>query len=276
VKAIGNKIYTGSYREFGFWTKEETGQLSYTSLSDRLDSPLSEDEEFWDILALDHWVLFQSLDRIYIYDLMEDSFKILEANSAKAKLHLIKDKVYFQRAKQGLFTIANGEAVLVDNDPVLTNVAIIGLYERNGDLLILTEDAKFYEYDFETLTPWQTDMDGMAVKLYSSIKLDDGTFVLGSISNGFYHLSKEGKQIRNINQVKGLNNNTVLSLFEDMDHNLWLGLDNGASVINLYSPFNEYVDKLGKIGLVYAAMRHNNRMYLGTNQGPISPMNSNW
>ncbi len=270
VKAIGDKIYTGSYREFGFWTKEETGQLSYTSLSDRLDSPLSEDEEFWDILALDHWVLFQSLDRIYIYDLMEDSFKILEANSAKAKLHLIKDKVYFQRAKQGLFTIANGEAVLVDNDPVLANVAIIGLYERNGDLLILTEDAKFYEYDFETLTPWQTDMDGMAVKLYSSIKLDDGTFVLGSISNGFYHLSKEGKLIRNINQVKGLNNNTVLSLFEDMDHNLWLGLDNGASVINLYSPFNEYVDKLGKIGLVYAAMRHNNRMYLGTNQGLFS------
>lgn len=270
VKAIGDKIYTGSYREFGFWCKEDTGQLSYTSLSDRLDSPLSEDEEFWDILALDHWVLFQSLDRIYIYDLVENSFKILEASSAKAKLHLIKDKVYFQKAKQGLFTIANGKAVLVDNDPVLANVAIIGLYELNDDLLIVTEDAKCYLYDFETLTPWQTDMDGLVAKLYSSIQLDDGSFVLGSISNGFYHLSKEGKLIRNINQAKGLNNNTVLSLFEDMDHNLWLGLDNGVSVINLYSPFNEYVDKLGKIGLVYAALRHKNRMYLGTNQGLFS------
>lgn len=270
VKAIGDKIYTGSYREFGFWTKEGTGQLSYTSLSDRLDSPLSEDEEFWDILALDHWVLFQSLDRIYVYDNAEDTFRVLEANSAKAKLHLIKDKVYFQRAKQGLFTIENGEPVLVENDPILANRSIIGLYELGDLLLVITEDAKFYLYDFEILTPWPTDMDDTFVKLYSSIRLDDGTFVLGSISNGFYHLSKEGKLIRNINQAKGLNNNTVLSLFEDMDHNLWLGLDNGLSVINLYSPFNEYVDKLGKIGLVYAAMRHKNRLYLGTNQGLFS------
>src|SRR5690606_5775832 len=62
-------------------------------------------------------------------------------------------------------------------------------------------------------------------------------------------------------------NNTVLSLFEDMDHNLWLGLDNGISTVNLYAPFHEYVDKLGKLGLVYAALNHKGHMYLGTNQG---------
>src|SRR5690606_16117346 len=256
VKAIGDKIYTGSYREFGFWTKASDGQLSYTSLSDRLESPLSEDEEFWDILALDHWVLFQSLDRIYIYNLLEDSFKILEARSAKAKLHLVKDKVYFQKAKQGLFTIENGEAILVENDPILAARSLIGLYEYGNKLLLITDDARFYLYDFEKLTPWKTDMDTVDVKLYSSIRLDDGSFVLGSISNGFHHLDEQGKLIRNISQAKGLNNNTVLSLFEDVDHNLWLGLDNGISVVNLYSPFNEYVDKLGKIGLVYAAINH--------------------
>src|SRR5690606_1524298 len=75
---------------------------------------------------------------------------------------------------------------------------------------------------------------------------------------------------RNISQGKGLNNNTVLTLFEDVDHNLWLGLDNGVSVVNLYSAFNEYVDKLGKIGLVYAAINHKEYLYLGTNQGLFS------
>ena len=128
VKAVGDKIYTGSYREFGFWTKGETGQLSYTSLSEKLDSTLSEDEEFWDILALDHWVLFQSLDRIYIYDLLEDSFKILAAGSAKAKLHKVGDKVYFQKTGQGLYTIENGEPVLVEHDPALATQSLIYLY----------------------------------------------------------------------------------------------------------------------------------------------------
>src|SRR5690606_24472782 len=104
-------------------------------------------------------------------------------------------------------------------------------------------------------------------KLYSSIRLSDGTFVFGSISNGFYHLDQSGKLIGNVNQSKGLHNNTVLSLFEDADHNLWLGLDNGISVVNLYAPFNEYIDKLGKLGVVYAALEQEDYLYLGTNQG---------
>lgn len=267
VKAVGNKIYSGSYREFGYWKKDETGHLNYTSLSDRLKTPLAEDEEFWDILALDHWILFQSLDRIYIYDNQKDTFKIIEARSEKAKLYAVKDNVFFQKAREGLFTIENGESVLVSNDPVFTDRLIIGIYELGDKLVIVTEDSRFYIYDYSVLRPWRTAMDDFDVKLYSSIRLNDESFVLGSISNGLYHLSSEGDLIRNINQAKGLNNNTVLSLFEDIDHNLWLGLDNGLSVINLYSPFNEFVDKLGNLGLVYAAIDHGGYLYLGTNQG---------
>src|SRR5690606_40429407 len=174
VEAVEDRIYTGSYREFGFWTKGNDGQLGYTSLSGRLESSLSEDEEFWDILALDHWVLFQSLDRIYIYDLLEDNFKIVEAGSAKAKLHKVGDKVYFQKTGQGLYTIENGEPVLVEIDPVLATQSLIGLYEYKNNLLLLTENTGFYLYDFKRLLPWKTDMDVLDVKLYSSIRLADG------------------------------------------------------------------------------------------------------
>ena len=267
VEVVDERIYTGSYREFGYWIKGPDGQLSYTSLSDLLDTPVSQDEEFWDILAIDHWLLFQSLDRIYIYDLVEQSFKIIEASSAKAKLHRIKDKVYFQKARQGLFTLEKGNSVLVTDHQVLKHQSLIGLYDYNGKLLLVTDNAKWYLYDSKTLTPFETDMDSFDLKLYSSIRLSDGTFVFGSISNGFYHLDQSGKLIGNVNQSKGLHNNTVLSLFEDADHNLWLGLDNGISVVNLYAPFNEYIDKLGKLGVVYAALEQEDYLYLGTNQG---------
>lgn len=270
VEVVRDRIYTGSYREFGFWTKGENNELTYTSLSDQLETAVSEDEEFWDILVLDHWVLFQSLDRIYIYDLLEHSFKIIEANSAKAKLHEIKDKVYFQKSRLGLYTIEKGESVLVEDHIALRTQSLIGLYEYKGKLLLITDKAKWYLYDYNTLTPFETDMDALDLRLYSSIQLEDGTFVVGSISNGFYHLDQSGKLIRNVNQSKGLNNNTVLSLFEDTDHNLWLGLDNGISVVNLHSPFNEYIDKLGKLGVVYAALKHDGYLYLGTNQGLFS------
>ncbi|MEZ4809411.1 MAG: triple tyrosine motif-containing protein [Allomuricauda sp.] len=273
VKIADDKIYTGSYREFGYWTKDDTGQLNYTSLSKKLEASLAEDEEFWDILALDNWVLFQSLDRIYIYDNAEDSFKIIEASSKKARLNIVKDKIFFQKAKQGLFTIENGKSVLVSSHPIVTDQSIIGIYGLGNNLLIITEDSHFYIYDFESFRSWDTDIGNLGIKLYSSYRLNDGSFILGSITNGIYHVSPNGKLVRNINQANGLNNNTVLSLFEDMDHNLWLGLDNGISVINLYSPFNEYVDKLGNLGLIYAAMSHNGYLYLGTNQGLFAKRN---
>jgi len=268
VKAIGDKIYTGSYREFGYWTKNPNGELTYTSLSQKMETSITEDEEFWEIVTLDQWVLFQSLDRIYIYDKIEDSFKIIEAKSDKANMGIVNNNVYFQIAREGLFTIQNGEPELVSNDPVFTKEPIVGLYGVGNDLLILTESSRFYRYDSENVTPWETAMDDLNIKLYSSIRLNDSSFVLGSISNGFYHLSPDGETImRNIDQEKGLNNNTVLSLFEDAENNLWLGLDNGIAIVNLYSPFNEYVDKLGNLGLVYAALNHEGHLYLGTNQG---------
>jgi DNA-binding CsgD family transcriptional regulator len=267
VEAVNNKIYTGSYREFGYWEKNESDELLYTSLSQNLNYPIAEDEDFWDILALDNWVLFQSLDRIYIYDTKEESFKIIEANSEKAKLHTAHNQVYFQIAKKGLFTIKNGEAVQVSSNPVLSNQPIIGIYEWGNEIIILTEDSHFYIYDFLTIRPWNTDLDTLNIKLYSSTKLKNGDFVVGSISDGFYQLSAKGSIKRNINQAKGLNNNTVLFLLEDIDNNLWLGLDNGISVINLYSPFNEYLNNLGNLGLVYTALNHNDYLYLGTNQG---------
>ncbi len=268
VKAVGDKIYTGSYREFGFWTKNPTGELTYTSLSQKMEIPMAEDEEFWDILVLDQWVLFQSLDRIYIYDNSEETFKVIEANSDKANLSLVNGNVYFQIARKGLFTIQNGEPRLISSDPLFSEHPIIGIYGIDTDLLVITEGSQFYRYESETITPWNTVMDSINLKLYSSIQLTDGSFVLGSISNGFYHLSPDGQTIiQNIDQEKGLNNNTVLSLFEDSENNLWLGLDNGLSIVNLYSPFNEYVDKLGNLGLVYAALSHEDYLYLGTNQG---------
>ncbi|SHI70822.1 helix-turn-helix and ligand-binding sensor domain-containing protein [Pseudozobellia thermophila] len=267
VKVVGDRIYTGSYKQFGYWEKENTGRLSYTSLSDQLTMPMAEDEEFWEILALDGSILFQSLDRIYIYDLEENGIKVIEAETQKAKLSVVNNQVYFQIAKKGLFTIEAGQPVMVSDAPEFVSNTLVGIYDHGGELMVINDKGRFYLYDFDRLSPWPTEMDGSNIKLYESRQLKDSSFVLGSIGTGFYHLSPSGNLIQNVNQARGLNNNTVLSIFEDLDGNLWLGLDNGISVVNLHSPINEYIDQLGNLGLVYAALAHDGYLYLGTNQG---------
>lgn len=269
VKVIGELVYTGCYMEFGYWQKDAYGSLKYYSISSKLETPLIEDEHFWNIAEFEDWVLFQSLDRIYIYNTNNQSFEILEARTTRAEILEVDNKVYFQKIGQGIFTIEYGKSVLVSDHQVLKNDVVVGAFSVNKNSLILTEKGEFYFLELKGLKRWNisADIELSSVNVYSSVRLNDGSFVLGTISNGIYHLDKDGSIINHINQEKGLNNNTVLSVFQDDEFNIWLGLDNGISVMNLKSPFNEYIDHVGKLGVVYTAVLFNGFKYLGTNQG---------
>ncbi|MDF4201945.1 triple tyrosine motif-containing protein [Maribacter sp. SA7] len=269
VMAFNKKVYTGSYMEFGYWVRNEYGVLTYTSISDQLTVPLVEDEDFWNIAQFKDWVLFQSLDRIYIYNIHTSSFQILEVKSNNPKIFEIDGKLYFQSIGKGFFTLENGEPVMVSDAAIFKELNIVGAFGVNNKVLVITEKGSFFYEENKGLTEWNitAENDLSLTKIYSALELHDGSFVLGTISNGIYHLNANGELLKHINQEKGLNNNTILSLFQDRDDNLWLGLDNGVSVINLNSPFKEYIDYAGTIGVVYTAKKIVEILYLGTNQG---------
>lgn len=77
VKVIGNKIYSGCFMEFGYWNRSSDGQLKYHSLSHNIKDKILDDEQFWNIHHYEQWVVFQSLNRIYIYDTKTQKFSII-------------------------------------------------------------------------------------------------------------------------------------------------------------------------------------------------------
>ena len=127
VKVIGDKIYTGCYMEFGYWIREKNGRLKYTSLSHKIKSKINVDEQFWNILNYDQWVIFQSLDRIYIYDTVTSSFKIVNPNSPILKSFKTESSIYYQTVNFDLFEIENGTSKLVTNNSILKNNKIVNL-----------------------------------------------------------------------------------------------------------------------------------------------------
>ena len=269
VKVIGDKIYTGCYMEFGFWKRNKYGNLYYTSLINKLKTPLIEDEQFWNIIEYDNWILFQSLNSIYIYNTIDDSFSIINSETMLTKAFKVDQSIYFQKINKGIYKIENGKPVLISNHPIVKNNILVNIFYVNKKIIFETQLKGFYVLNKGNLSKWDIKANNVILtkSIYSSVQLKDGSFVLGTISNGVYHLDKEGKFLIQINQEKGLNNNTVLSMFEDRDNNLWLGLDNGISVINFNSPYSVYNDTKGKIGTVYASAIFENYLYLGTNQG---------
>ena len=60
VFAINDIIYTGSYEDFGYWKKNQKGELVYTSLVNLKEQEISLDEEFWQIEHYKDWILFRS------------------------------------------------------------------------------------------------------------------------------------------------------------------------------------------------------------------------
>jgi AraC family transcriptional regulator, chitin signaling transcriptional activator len=262
-------IYTGCYMEFGYWKHNQFGELIYTSLSEAINEQLIEDEQFWKILSLDHWILFQSLDRIYIYNTIDLSFNIIESETIIRKMYLVNEAVYFQKSDDGIYVIDNGVANLVTNDRIVQTNEVVNVFNHQEKLLVQTKEQGFYYLSNSALIPWTIPASDKLnkVNVYNSIQLADKSFVLGTISNGIIHLTEDGEINYEINEIKGLANNTVLNLFEDVDHNIWLGLDNGINCINLKSPFKIYNDEWDGLGTVYASKVFNENLYLGTNQG---------
>ena len=277
VKAVDNIIYTGCYMEFGYWMRDDLNQLQYTSLSKELESPMIVDEQIWNIIALDEFIVFQSLDRLYSYNTNSKSFNIINSETTLTKMFEVNNTIYYQKLNQGIFKIENGKETLFSDDDFLKKNRVINIFNIDGDFIIQTNQEGFFVLENNVLSKWNIPANKVISNLtvYSSIKLKDGSFAIGTISNGIIKLNTQGQIVYDYSQRNGLSNNTVLSVFEDKNDNIWLGLDNGINCINSSSPFRVYYDEKGQLGAVHAAKVYKNKLYLGTNQGLfVKPLGS--
>ena len=269
VEVVGDRIYTGCFREFGFWMKDAFGNLEYESISDKVEGLDLKDEHFWNIIHMEGWILFQSLHNIYLINEVDNSCKIIETDSRLPKMIKVDDGIYFQIGGEGIYKIENGSPVLVSDDDVLKYEELVNIFMLNGVLMYQTQENGFYFLKKGKLSQWDISANEIILtnSVFSSIQLQNGDFMLGTISNGVYQLDPNGNIVMHINQKKGIRNNTVLSIFEDDRHNIWLGLDNGINMLNCDSPFRVYNDRDGELGSIYTSAIYKGNIYLGTNQG---------
>ncbi|MDG1529517.1 MAG: two-component regulator propeller domain-containing protein [Polaribacter sp.] len=269
VKSIEDKVYTGFYMDFGFWKRNEYGRLVYTSIVNDNDIPLLEDEQFWNIIELDEWILFQSLQRIHLYNPKSKAYKIINSDVKITKMYKVNNVIYFQKLGKGIYKIENGFSKIVSGNSIFKENEIIDIYEKENSLLVLTNSKGFYFLDDDEIRPWNISANKYLLNktIYSSLRIVGKGFVIGTISNGVLFLNDKGELNNLITRKNGLNNNTVLTIFEDSNNVIWFGHDNGISNIDINSPIKIYKEREGHLGTVYASILYNENLYLGTNQG---------
>ncbi|WP_282031359.1 helix-turn-helix and ligand-binding sensor domain-containing protein [Winogradskyella eximia] len=269
VKVIGDRVYSGCYEEFGYWERNKFGQLDYTSLIPELGNKILNDDQIWNIISYDDWVLFQAGHALYFYHKTSKKFKTIISKNIIYKVFNVNNRIYYHVANEGIYVLEEGKPKLMVNDSIVLEDRVIGVFQNEDKLIMLSRNSGFFELHDDKLEEWNVSSNERlkALNVFSSIQLKDGSFVLGTISNGLVKINRNGEIEYEINQKKGLANNTVLSLFEDYKSNVWTGLDNGLNCINVNSAINTFIDYNGDIGTVYTTLIFNNFLYVGTNQG---------
>ncbi|HKJ47699.1 MAG TPA: hypothetical protein VJ973_01340, partial [Christiangramia sp.] len=62
-----DRIYTGSYQEFGYWETTSNGCMNYISLTPLLEEFGMHSDEFWEITFFNDAIYFRSFGAIYKY-----------------------------------------------------------------------------------------------------------------------------------------------------------------------------------------------------------------
>ena len=164
VKVVGKRIYTGSYMNFGFWEENIFGLLEYKSITEELNIKLIEDEQFWNIIQIEHWTLFQSLNRIYILNNRNNSLQTIQSETTITKMYAVNESVYYQEWGRGIFKIENGKSKLITDDKLIANTIVNNMFYNNDKLLILTDKRGFFELKGDKLKSWNLTQNNVLTK----------------------------------------------------------------------------------------------------------------
>lgn len=262
------KIFVGGNAEFGYFKPNSKGKMKYYSFSKLINKNATKIISIiWKIHSYNDEIIFQSFTNAYI--LKNNKLKILEAPYRFQFSFKVGSKLYFQDHKKGLLEYKNNKLVPLEGTTILNNKEIWAIFKLpDNKLLIETINNGLFIYDFKKILPWKTEANEFMIKngALGGTTLKNNLIVLNSATNGIIICDKKGNIIQHFNKKKGLQNNTVLTSFEDNKNNIWLGLDSGIDFINENSPIKYFGSNHG-ISTVYASVVHNNNLYIATNQG---------
>jgi len=271
----GSKIYTGSYTEFGYWQRKN-GVLAYTSLSKdkALFTGHSNNEEIWKIFKSKDKIFFQSFNELFIYDFV--SIKKVRIPFQISYCFQVSGQIYVASVKQGLFTFEQNQFKKVEKWKVLDNKIVHSIEKQGSSIYIFTQKNGVFVETNGILQPWNHELNAK-LKTESIITakcINSYTLAIGTALNGVYLVDTRGQKVTNINKRNALHNNSILSINVDKEQNVWLGLDNGISHIEVSSPIALFTDNTGLLGSVYAVQPHGLGYLLGTNHGVFDWQNN--
>ena len=263
------RIYVGSFEEFGYFEHNSTNRLAYHSLKHLVKDYTFVNDEIWTILKHENTVYFQSFSSYFTYN--NNRVTAHKSNPSPLFFFTLQNKLFAQLIKDGLHQLKEKGFERVISRDQLSDDDVVGMISLDSTDLIVTSKNGFFKLnsDESSVGKWETSVDNelQYAVINRVVTISDSLFVIGTINNGIYAFTNRGKLVWHINRKNGLNNNTVLGLYKDKVGNLWVALDNGISNIQLHYDISIFEPSDIQIGMVEDMLITKGKTYVATNQG---------
>ena len=151
-----DRIFVGAYEEFGYFVKNEYGDLQYTSLADLLKPGLLHNQQVWSITRIGDDIYFQSFGGLFIYK-KDGTVEFRKESIQLFMFHNINGNIYTSRNKR-LSKFDGTNFITEEESPHKFHIKSIMPYKGNS-MLVLTETDGIWQYQDGTYTKWQNDID---------------------------------------------------------------------------------------------------------------------
>lgn len=171
------------------------------------------------------------------------------------------------RTQTGLYYLENEKLLALPQGEFFGNKLVSGLVDLTANRqLVFTRNEGVYEITPTQISSWVAKLPEN-LQINTVKRLKNGNLAIGSQRHGILILDQDGGLILRMDKENGLRNNSVLSLFEDISGNLWIGHNNGITLLELSLPFR-LVDQFSNLpGTGYDAFLSDSRVLYGTNYG---------
>lgn len=275
IKKIGNRIYTAGDKNLGFWERDNTGNYHYTDLIESLPNSDSKDDNYWSIATDGKSIYFQSFSRIL--QLQNNKFTQISVD-CHMLLQQVGNEIFTQRLAVGIFQLKNGKFYrLVNNSSIPGEEMKFATRLNDKSLLFGMHTGNIYRLDknmqLHKDESFARQLDNNVVDC--AILYKNKYLLIGTLSNGIYIFTLDGKLEDIITYKNGLQGNAVHRM-QSFANQIWVSLDNGISKITL-DPSIQVWKKHNEIGRFYQTAVLGNSMYVATSHAlyKYDPNNAN-
>lgn len=263
----GDKIYSGSYKEFGYWYRKD-GKMHYVSITKKLRLFDEKDnEEIWKIFKFKGSVYFQSFNDVFIYD--GKHIKKIKFPFLISYCFVVDNDVYVASVAKGLFRMDGSKIANPKGWNVLKKTVVHAIEKYKNETFIFTQKKGIFIVEKGGLRPWNNPLNEVLKSATINVAkfIKGNKLVVGTGNRGVFIYDFQTDTYKNINRNNVLMNNSVLSIGFDKENDLWLGLDNGITHVEINSPISFFYDNSGLLGSVYSVAAIDKGYLIASNHG---------